>query len=63
MGLRLSSGVDVAAVCEAFGEDFEPRRSKLEQWAKDGFVEHNGRFVRLTPKGANVHSEISARLL
>jgi putative oxygen-independent coproporphyrinogen III oxidase len=63
MGLRLHNGIDVAKVCELFREDPAPRLRKLEQWVKDGFVEKVAERFRLTPTGANLHSEISARLM
>jgi putative oxygen-independent coproporphyrinogen III oxidase len=63
MGLRLSSGVDIEAVCREYGQPVESRRKVSEALVRDGFAEHvHGRF-RLTPKGANVHSAICARLL
>ncbi len=63
MGLRLASGVDLAAVCAAFGQALAPREAtarhlvsaKLARW-------HEGRLA-LTDTGFDVHSAISARLM
>ncbi|MFL5321127.1 MAG: coproporphyrinogen III oxidase, partial [Myxococcaceae bacterium] len=63
MGLRLSTGVDIEKVCAQFGESFEARRAKVDQFVRDGFAEWSEGRLRLTPRGMNVHSEIAARLI
>lgn len=63
MGLRLANGIDLRAVCEAYGQPAEARLQRAEQFVRDGFAEWQGPRLRLTPKGMDVHSEIAARLI
>jgi oxygen-independent coproporphyrinogen-3 oxidase len=63
MGLRLSVGVDLAEVCRAFSQPFEPRAQKAARYAARGLAHWDGRRLRLTPEGADLHSAISAELM
>jgi oxygen-independent coproporphyrinogen-3 oxidase len=63
MGLRLASGLDLEAVCEAYGQPFEARRAFVEALVREGLAVHEGRRLRLTDEGLDVHSAISARLM
>lgn len=63
MGLRLTNGIDLQALCRAYAEDFEPRRVQLDLMTKHGLLEQDGARVRLTPAGFDVHSAVSARLI
>lgn len=63
MGLRLTSGVDLAAACEAFGKDPAPRLATANRLVQDGFARWDGSRLSLTDRGADVHSAISARLM
>ncbi len=63
MGLRLASGVDVAAVCALFGEPLEPRREKIDAWVARGLARWEGRRLALTDAGADLHSALSAEIL
>jgi oxygen-independent coproporphyrinogen-3 oxidase len=63
MGLRLTSGINLEAVCAAYGEPIAARRSEAERLGAAGFARwKQGRFS-LTDRGADLHSGISARLL
>ena len=63
MGLRLTRGVDLEALCAAFGEPLAARRKEAEHLARHGLARFDGRQLALTPKGLNLHSTIAARLM
>lgn len=63
MGLRLSSGVDVSALCEAYGEDSAERLKTAARFVTDGFAQWSGSRLLLTDRGMDIHSEIAARLI
>jgi oxygen-independent coproporphyrinogen-3 oxidase len=63
MGLRLASGVGVAAVCELFGEPWEPRMKKIEKWVARGLARWDGKRLALTDAGADLHSALCAEIL
>lgn len=63
MGLRLSSGVDLEAVCAEYGEPFATRAMAVEQFITGGLMRRDGRRLVLTDAGADVHSGITARLM
>ncbi|MCA3012358.1 MAG: radical SAM family heme chaperone HemW [Myxococcaceae bacterium] len=63
MGLRLTTGLDLEAVCEAFGEPYARRRPVVEALVAGGLAVVEGRRLRLTDEGLDVHSSISARLI
>ena len=63
MGLRLGSGVDIAAVCEQFGVDPRDRLGKAKLFEDRGYMRRIGTRWALTDEGADVHSAISARLM
>lgn len=63
MGLRLASGVDLDAVCAAFGEDPQRRAPLVADLLAHGLAARIDGRIRLTNRGAELHSEICARLL
>lgn len=63
MGLRLATGVDLAAACAAFGESMSARAPTVERLVRDGFARWEGRRLVLTESGADLHSAISAKLM
>lgn len=63
MGLRLRSGVDLEAVCRAYGQDWNGRVATVESLVKGGLAEWKGTRLALTPRGFDVHSAIAAKLL
>jgi oxygen-independent coproporphyrinogen-3 oxidase len=63
MGLRLASGVDLEAVCEAFGQSYAARKAFVEALVSEGLAVHDGGRLRLTDEGLDVHSAIAARLM
>jgi putative oxygen-independent coproporphyrinogen III oxidase len=63
MGLRLSRGIDVRAVCESFGEPFAKREAELDRLVTAGFAQRSDRRIALTSRGADLHSSICARLI
>jgi oxygen-independent coproporphyrinogen-3 oxidase len=63
MGLRLSRGIDVRAVCESFDEPFAEREAELDRLVKGGFAHRSESRIALTSRGADLHSSICARLI
>jgi putative oxygen-independent coproporphyrinogen III oxidase len=63
MGLRLTSGVDLPAVCGALGVPLEPRLPVVRHLCSGGLASWDGRRLALTPAGADLHSAICARLM
>jgi len=63
MGLRLTNGVNLEALCAEYGEDFGPRRAQVALMTKHGLLQQVDGRVQLTPKGFDVHSAVSARLM
>lgn len=63
MGLRLSSGLNLRAVCEHFGQPYEPRALWVERFLTEGLATLDGDRFRLTDRGMDVHSAIAARLM
>jgi oxygen-independent coproporphyrinogen-3 oxidase len=63
MGLRLVSGVDLAAVCRAFGEDPAARLEKAAHLARNGLLTREGPRVKATERGMDVHSALAAHLM
>jgi putative oxygen-independent coproporphyrinogen III oxidase len=63
MGLRLSTGIDLEAVCGAYGQSVAPRRSEADRLRLAGFARLEGNRFSLTDAGADLHSSISARLI
>jgi oxygen-independent coproporphyrinogen-3 oxidase len=64
LGLRLNSGVDVAAVEREFGR--EPASQALEAIArltKDGLLDSDGKIVRLTARGQLLSNEVFQEFL
>ena len=63
MGLRLTNGVDLEALCRAYAEDYSPRRAQVELLTRHGLLQRDGTRVQLTPAGFDVHSAVCARLM
>ncbi len=63
MGLRLSTGIDLEAICDRFDQPFSARRDEAEQLVTRGFARREERRFALTDSGADLHSEICARLM
>ncbi len=63
MGLRLTSGVDLSAVCDSFGEARAPREREVARLVDGGLARRSGPRVALTEAGLDVHSAICARLM
>lgn len=63
MGLRLTSGVALEALCAEFGQPWAPRRPLVERLVAEGLAQLEAGRLRLTDAGFDVHSAISARLM
>lgn len=63
MGLRLVNGVELEAVCEAFGQSAEARAQTVRHLVHAGLAERRGGRLALTDAGFDVHSAIAARLM
>jgi putative oxygen-independent coproporphyrinogen III oxidase len=63
MGLRLTRGVDLEAVCADFGQPYPPRRAVVERLLAGGLARWQGRRLALTERGLDVHSAVSAALM
>ncbi len=63
MGLRLTNGIDLAAICTAFGEDVTTRAITLRHLRSQGMLTENDGRLQLTDRGFDVHSAIAARLM
>ncbi len=63
MGLRLSTGVDLEGVCRTYEQPYAPRARLATELAAHGLARFEGGRLALTDEGADLHSEISARLM
>jgi oxygen-independent coproporphyrinogen-3 oxidase len=63
MGLRLSNGIDLEAVCLEFDQPIERRREEVQRLIAGGFARRQGTRISLTEAGSNVHSSVCARLI
>jgi len=63
MGLRLRTGLSLAAACRAYGVDPAPRLEEATRLVAGGFAQWEGERLRLTPRGLDLHGEVVARLL
>ncbi|ADO69525.1 radical SAM family heme chaperone HemW [Stigmatella aurantiaca] len=63
MGLRLRSGVAWEALCEAYGQEAQPRRGEVARLVQHGLALLRGNRLVLTDVGADLHSAICAKLL
>jgi putative oxygen-independent coproporphyrinogen III oxidase len=63
MGLRLTSGIDLEALCHDYQQPFEPRRKVMAHLLSMGMAVLEHERLRLTDQGMNLHSAISARLM
>ncbi len=65
MGLRLTSGVDLRALCGDFQVDYAPRAREAAAMLKNGLCvppKQDG-WLALTDRGMDVHSAVAARLI
>ncbi len=63
MGLRLTRGVDLEALCRAFAEDYSTRQAQVALLMHHGLLKRDGTRVQLTAAGFDVHSAVCARLM
>jgi len=63
MGLRLTTGVDLDAVCADFGQDAGTRALTVRHLLSAGMATMVEGRLALTDRGFDVHSAISARLM
>ena len=63
MGLRLTCGVDLDAVCRAFDVPYPARRGCADEFVARGLARWNGPRLGLTPAGADLHTELASRLM
>lgn len=63
MGLRLASGVDLRALCEAFDQRYAAREPKIEILLAHGLARWVEGRLCLTEAGLDVHSAAAASLL
>ena len=63
LGLRLRGGVDWEPLLHHYGEDPGPRRAEVARLVAHGLATLEGHRLTLTDAGADVHSEVCARLL
>jgi len=63
MGLRLTSGVDLDAVCHEFQQPAERRRLEAEHLVDAGLARRQGKRISLTDRGSSLHTSICARLI
>lgn len=63
MGLRLSKGVELEAVCRDFEQSFSQRAQTVAHLMAGGLAEKREGRLALTPAGFDLHSTISARLM
>ncbi len=63
MGLRLTNGIDLAGVCEAFGQDLTKRAVTIRHLVSQGMATERDGRLQLTDRGLDVHSAIAARLM
>jgi oxygen-independent coproporphyrinogen-3 oxidase len=63
MGLRLVAGLRLREVCDDFGQPFAPRELTVRHLVSAGLATWDGERLRLTDRGFDVHSAISARLM
>ncbi|MEW5743300.1 MAG: radical SAM family heme chaperone HemW [Myxococcota bacterium] len=63
MGLRLSTGLALEAVCADFGQDYASRRAVAQHLVDGGLAAWLGGRLALTDAGFDVHSAIAARLM
>jgi oxygen-independent coproporphyrinogen-3 oxidase len=63
MGLRLSNGIDLGAVCSAFEQPVEQRVNEVQRLIAGGFARKRKGRISLTERGSNLHSSICARLI
>lgn len=63
MGLRLTNGVALDAVCAAFGQDAGKRAVTVRHLISGGMARWAGDRLQLTDDGMDVHSAIAARVM
>lgn len=63
MGLRLTNGIDLEAVCAQFGEDASKRALTVRHLLSAGMARQEHGRLMLTDAGMDVHSAIAARVM
>jgi oxygen-independent coproporphyrinogen-3 oxidase len=63
LGLRLTEGVDLEAVCAEFGTASGPVLSKARRLVVGGWATLEGARLTLTERGLDLHTEAAARLI
>ena len=63
MGLRLTNGIELEALCAEYSEPLGSRAVQVQLMIRHGLLERREGRVRLTPAGFDVHSAVCARLM
>jgi coproporphyrinogen III oxidase-like Fe-S oxidoreductase len=63
LGLRLTEGVDLAAVCAEFARDPEELRRRAKRLVVGGWATLADDRLTLTERGLDVHTEAAVRLI
>jgi len=63
LGLRLAEGIDLQALCEAFGKDFKKLRGLAEAWEAGGWATYASGRLCLSECGMDIHSTLCLQLL
>lgn len=64
LGLRMNTGVDLAAMEQEFGSELtEPARETVKRLAADGLLDCDGDRVRLTPRGRLISNDVFQEFL
>jgi oxygen-independent coproporphyrinogen-3 oxidase len=64
LGLRLNRGIDLREIAVTFGQAaLEKVPATIEELIKDGLLEAQGDFVRLTPRGRLLSNEVFQRFI
>jgi len=63
LGLRLAEGVQLEALCTAFGKALRPMEALAQAWEADGFATYAAGRLRLSERGMDMHSALCLQLL
>ncbi len=64
LGLRLNSGINLREVAARFGkQSLDDLSSAIAELVRDGLIQHDGDFIRLTPRGRLLSNEVFQRFL
>lgn len=59
LGLRLNSGINLREVAARFGkQSLDDLSSAIAELVRDGLIQHDGDFIRLTPRGRLLSNEV-----